>query len=472
MYSHSRSLLLLVSCLSLADLSASVHASTVRNNIDTILNQNKITRDDFSLTFQSVDQNIPLISINNTTKRHPASLIKIVTTSVVLELLGPNHRWQTLFFTDGREINNTLKGNLFIKGGGDPFLTIEDMWKIIYEFRKKGINHIDGNVFFDNTYFKNKKRHAKRIKTRLYEVEPDAFIANFKWTEFIIQVINNEIEILHFPPFKNLKIKNQIKVTNKTCVSKNIRLIFNTTENNEVFVSGEMPRLCGQYRLSRSILSPEDYFFSLFKYLWETTNDGEFPDSYSIKNVDPSLSMLLNWRSKSLAEIVKSTNKWSNNLMSKSLLLSLGNDIKTEKKSIALGRKSINRFLTQHALDSDTLELVDGSGLGKEASASTDDIVRVLNFSWKRNTMPEFVSSLSIAGEDGTTKNLFKDLDFENSVRVKTGTLSNVVSVGGYIFPNRGQKYSFAAIINTDSINKHSARNSLEQIIKELVDSF
>ena len=84
--------------------------------------------------------------------------------------------------------------------------------------------------------------------------------------------------------------------------------------------------------------------------------------------------------------------------------------------------------------------------------------------------MPEFVASLSIAGKDGTTRNLFKRKDLRNAARIKTGTLNSVISAGGYIFSKSGAVYSFAAIVNRENLSKNKARNTLEDIIELMVE--
>ena len=156
--------------------------------------------------------------------------------------------------------------------------------------------------------------------------------------------------------------------------------------------------------------------------------------------------------------------------MSKTLIYSLGYDSKVGQASPELGIKAIKNFLSAHKLSSNTLNIIDGSGLNKDVRASTEDIIRILNFAWTRNTMPEFVASLSIAGKDGTTRNLFKGMELGNAARIKTGTLNEAISAGGYIFSNSGNIYSLAAIINKPYLNKNNARNTLERIIKLITE--
>ena len=110
-------------------------------------------------------------------------------------------------------------------------------------------------------------------------------MTNFKRIDFHIQIKNKRAEILHFPPLENLKIKNQIRPSNKSCSSKNIKLVF--TENSylkNVLISGEIPHSCKDYKLSRSVLSAEDYFLLIQIYLGIDDN-GKLTPTYSLKRL-------------------------------------------------------------------------------------------------------------------------------------------------------------------------------------------
>ena len=83
----------------------------------------------------------------------PASVMKAVTSAVALKQLGPDFRFKTNFYIDGKIKAGVLKGDLYIVGGGDPTIVVEDLWKIVHELKMKGLKKIDGNVFYDNKLF-------------------------------------------------------------------------------------------------------------------------------------------------------------------------------------------------------------------------------------------------------------------------------------------------------------------------------
>ena len=106
-----------------------------------------------SIAVQAVDDPKPLVEFNAGKLRNPASAIKIVTTWGALEVLGPTHTWTTEVHTLGERSKDgkTLTGDLAIKGGGDPYLVIEDFWRLLGQLRRTGLTTIRGDLIVDDT---------------------------------------------------------------------------------------------------------------------------------------------------------------------------------------------------------------------------------------------------------------------------------------------------------------------------------
>src|SRR5690606_23005487 len=95
-----------------------------------------------SVFVQDVDATEPLLSFNADTLRSPASVIKVLTSYVALDLLGPAYRWQTEVWVTGPVRDRRLEGDLVLRGGGDPSLTTERLWTMLREIRALGIVEI------------------------------------------------------------------------------------------------------------------------------------------------------------------------------------------------------------------------------------------------------------------------------------------------------------------------------------------
>ena len=140
--------------------------------------------------------------------------------------------------------------------------------------------------------------------------------------------------------------------------------------------------------------------------------------------------------------------------MARSLVYSIGAELMGAPGSREKGVKAIKQYLTQLGLDLSGMHIDNGSGLSRASRISTNLLNGILNRAWRSSLMPEFVSSLSIAGKDGTTRRRFLNPTIENKVRIKTGTLNDVSSAGGYVFGQSGEVFSFALITNYPRVER------------------
>src|SRR5437868_12900743 len=140
-----------------------------------------------AVAVQDLSQDRPVLGVNQTMPMNPASTMKLVTTYAGLELLGPAYRWQTQAFVAGALKDGVLEGDLVLKGGGDPHLTLEDFWLLLRGLRARGLKDIRGDVVLDRTRFGPVEYDATRFdgdSLRPYNVGADALLLNFKSVRF------------------------------------------------------------------------------------------------------------------------------------------------------------------------------------------------------------------------------------------------------------------------------------------------
>ena len=106
-----------------------------------------------AIVVQDVTKRRPLFAHQPDRPYNPASVMKLVTTFAALELLGPDFRWQTFAYLDGPLEAGVLHGNLVLKGGGDPKITVERWQSFMAALRDKGLASIDGDLLLDRTFF-------------------------------------------------------------------------------------------------------------------------------------------------------------------------------------------------------------------------------------------------------------------------------------------------------------------------------
>ena len=145
-----RVLLVLVGCFLVA---AMVTAQEVPEPLQRILDGHEIPAEDLSLFVQAVDADSPLVSHLAQTPRNPASTVKLLTTWVALDKLGPTYSWPTEVYFLGDWDGRKLVGDLAIKGYGDPSLVTEEFWKMLRALRQTGLEEIDGDLVIDASFF-------------------------------------------------------------------------------------------------------------------------------------------------------------------------------------------------------------------------------------------------------------------------------------------------------------------------------
>ena len=155
--------------------------------------------------------------------RNPASVIKLVTTFVALDT-RPTYRWHTGVFADGPVERGTLRGDLILKGGGDPYLVTERLWLLQREVRLKGIQHIDGDLVVDNSYFAREEHDPGAFDGqpyRAYNTLPDALLVNFQTVNFLFRPdpVRGRSRSSRSRP-ANLDIRNNMRLFRGGCASR------------------------------------------------------------------------------------------------------------------------------------------------------------------------------------------------------------------------------------------------------------
>jgi len=424
-----------------------------------VLGAHKVPLDAVSVLVQAVDEASPRLAVNIDVPRNPASTVKLVTTWVALDLLGPTHTWATRLYALGPIEKGVLRGDLLIKGSGDPYILLEDMWKMLGELRRLGVREITGDLVLDNSLFdviESDPAAFDGAGFRLYNVLPSALMVNFKAINFMFNTdAAGKLRISTQPPLENLKITNHIKLVGGECRRKGPKIVMASaapeTPDHVVF-SGEMPRSCRHYQIPRSAMTAQSYTFGVFKLLWAQwggTIGGSFREAPLTSKCRP----LLTWRSDTLAEIVRPLNKWSNNLMTRMLLYAIGETRYPTPITRAEGANALRAHLESRGLDTSQLIIDNGSGLSRDTRVTSRFMASLLRHAWFEPTMPEFVASLAIAGIDGTARKRFRGAKQSGRMHLKTGSIHAVSAVGGYVHTAGGRTFLVSVLANRRGIN-------------------
>jgi D-alanyl-D-alanine carboxypeptidase/D-alanyl-D-alanine-endopeptidase (penicillin-binding protein 4) len=400
-----------------------------------------------SVSFVIVDPDTGrvVMSHNPDTPRSPASTIKTVTTYAALDMLGPTYVWQTKALT--------LDGNLFLQGGGDPYVTLERWWSFVQSVRAQGLKTIRGDIVIDNTAFSLPPEDPGAFDgrpNRSYNVLPDALMVNFQSIDFRLAADSDshEVDVVANPSPVNLEIENHIRYSPGRCGGSAGRVDFKiaSPRQDRVVFSGSLSPHCAERTFARVLLTPSTYAFGTFVELWRQSG-GEFSGKMRLESTPADAKLLFNYESLSLAEIVRLTNKHSSNLMARHLLLTIGKERYGEPATLEKGAAAIADWARERGFDLSNVDIDNGSGLSRSTHISALQMARILSSAYHSRFAPEFLASLPLAGMDGTLRSRMKSAP-AGSVRLKTGHLDGVSGVAGYVTTSAGRPYVLVSLVN------------------------
>ena len=410
-----------------------------------------------SVYVQDVNSPKPLLAYQDSTARVPASVMKLITSYAALGILGPNYRWPLDVFTRGQIKNGTLQGDLIIKGYGSPEFKTADLRKVLKGIRQKGIRNISGRVVFDNSYFNAPRQSAGSFDGRAlshYNAKPDALLFNERLSSFHVSARGKRVKVTTSTPAANLKIVNRIRKTRRGCRPR-MRVTHRGSQTIVSF-SGRFSRRCGTRTYTKVVSAPANMIFGAMKTYWKRDVGGNFNARFAMGHVPAGSRLLLKSYSRTLAQILPTIDKDSNNVMARQLLLTIGakrsGGVGTERN----GANAIGAWLASRGLHFPELRIENGSGLSRVARISARHIGDLLVDAYRSPYRQYLMQSLAVAGVDGTMKRRLKGTRVRGRGFFKTGTLRDVRSIAGYVKAADGKTYVMAILHNDPRARRRS----------------
>lgn len=440
--------------------------------LDRALRESGLPAGGVSVSVQAVDAPTPLLELDAHTPRPPASTIKLVTALAALELLGPTHTWQTDAFLLGQLTDGVLDGDLLFRGGGDPYLTDQALWKFLGTLRQQGLREVRGRLLVDDRRFAPPVRGAAEFDgapSRLYNVQANALLANFKAFDLHIapSVDRSRIEVRAEPPLPALLVDNQLVPVDLPCSTGNARIETALPEPDtaaRLVLSGRYPVRCGKTVLPRTALQSDTYFDGLFRFLWQQWG-GSVDGPLGRAPAPTGLAPFGTWVSPPLAEVIRPMNKWSNNAMADALLLSIAARDASAPATLERGAGAVREWLQASGVEAQGFVMENGSGLSRTSRISTATLVGMLRHGWAGPYMPEFIASLPLVGMDGTARRHFKRGPERGRMHLKSGHLADVVGVGGYVLAGSGRTYAVAVLTQGPSVGNGSGQAFINAVL-------
>lgn len=433
--------------LSAATVVAADEETPASTELAALLQRRGLPLDGVSVYAHDTATGAPLIALAADVPRNPASTMKLLTTLVGLEELGPAYIWKTEAYSLGSLRDGRLQGDLYLKGYGDPYLVTESFWGLLNGLRQMGVRAIDGDLVLDGSYVQpdaNDPADFDGQKLRAYNAPAAALLVNFQTVQlrFIPQPLKRRLTVIADPHPDNLIIDNKLKLTGGFCRnwSSHVRLqVVHGSLRTTLRLTGRYPTACGEHELYRVISDAPQHIFGVFKSLW-TQLGGSIGGGLREAVLPPEAQRLHAVDSKPLADILRGINKYSNNVMTRQLVLTLGAERAQPPGTTDKGLGVIRRWLTAAKLEFPELILENGVGLSRVEQISARHLGAILQHGFTSRYMPEYLSSLPIAGIDGTLQRRFGASELSGRLHAKTGSLDNVRTLAGYLLDHRGRR--------------------------------
>ena len=446
--------------------------STLPASVNQALAAAKIPAASVAVMVQEVGVHHEILKSNAAAPMNPASVMKLVTTYAALEQLGPAYRWKTEAYITGALQDGVLEGDLFLKGGGDPKLDLEAFTRLVRALRGKGLREIRGNLVLDRSRFERNSSDAGGFDGdpfRPYNVQPDALLVNYKTIRFVFvaEPERAAVRVYAEPKPPSLEVVNMLKLSEGACPEGSAfrELLKPTFESarQRVTFSGQFPLSCGEKDLNVALLEPNDQVAGVMRQFWQESG-GTWNGTARDGPVPPGARLLHAMDSAPLAEIVRDTNKFSNNIMARHLFLALGAESAGAPANTQKSVAAVRNWLAARKISVPELVMENGSGLSRNERISAGNLAALLQAAWKSPVMPEFISSMPIAGTDGTMRRRVKGEGISGQAHIKTGLLSDVRAMAGYVLDRSGHRVVVVMIVNHPAA--HQGQPAMDALLR------
>ena len=454
----------------------------LRADLDRIFDDPNFALAQWGVEILSLDRGDLLYARNAGKLYMPASNNKVLTSAVALVRLGPDFRWTTRLSAEGNVEDGVLRGNLWVIGAGDPAMaprfTQNDPSRTFKDWasrlREKGVKRIEGNLVGDGRAFDD------RMLGDSWEWDDLAFgyaapVSALQFNENLVT-----LEIVPGPSTGAPATVRQIPLASYLTLEGGVStgppdgeasVEAERGEGGEsVKIRGAVPAGGSAVTRTLAVRQPIAYFLTALRQALVAEGIACSPCGAVMPPrgaPQPVLSPLFEHQSPALPDVLKPLLKVSQNLYAESLVRTLGLTFGGEG-SFAKGRDVAEETLRGMAVEKGTYFYADGSGLSRRNLVSADVMVRILKYMHRHRHSALFHEALPIAGVDGTVASRMKGTRAENNARAKTGTITYVRSLSGYVRTADGELLVFSMIANNFLVSSRAAEYVQDSAVERL----
>ncbi|MEG4149410.1 D-alanyl-D-alanine carboxypeptidase/D-alanyl-D-alanine-endopeptidase [Microcoleus sp. Pol12B5] len=433
--------------------------------VDAIANRPEFSRSRWGILIQPLSSTTTLYSRDAQKYFIPASNAKLLTTAAALQKLGADFRIKTSVYSGEN-------GSLYVAGRGDPSIAEAQLKSLAQQLKQRGISQVN-QLIGDDSYFQGSAVNPNwewEDAQAGYGAPINSLIFNQNAIDLLLspQALGQPLKVTFAEP----KLANQWQVQNNS-----VTVAENESEFIEIGREFDRPiiRVGGQLKVGGepesayvAVVNPANNFLQYFQQALATEG---IPVKQALvasasRNLNQELATV---ESPPLAQLVRETNRESNNLYAEVLLRLLGKVTGKmplpQEDTGESGLKELKAVLTQLGVNPNSYILADGSGLSRHNLITPEGLVETLRLMANSPAASIYRQSLSIAGESGTLKNRFNVTPNRVNLQAKTGTMSGVSALSGYIEVPNYEPLVFSIIVNQSDLSTAKMRSATDEIV-------
>ncbi|WP_245560223.1 D-alanyl-D-alanine carboxypeptidase/D-alanyl-D-alanine endopeptidase [Actinopolyspora halophila] len=431
----------------------------LRGDLDGILEDPRLGGATVGVVVRDPRSDRVLYARNPRTRMTPASNAKLFTSVAALETLGRDFRFDTEVLTTGDRRGSELRGDLYLRGSGDPTMLAADYEELAADVAESGIDVVRGRVFADDSWFTgpelangwmavDEPYHYAAPVSALTVAPTDDYDAGSVVVRARPGKPDRPVRVSTSPPTGAVTVVNRARTTRAgSAESLSVR---REHGSDRVLVSGELPAESGERRFFSSVPDPTRYALDVFRRA--LAEHGVSFEGVGTSRTPEQARVLAEHRSMPLGELLTPFLKLSNNGHAETLVKTMGRRVLGEGNWTA-GMKVLRSELESLGVDPGGHRLVDGSGLSTLDTVSPRQLSLLLDAAREEPWFDTWYAALPVAGEPerlvgGTLRGRMEGTAAEGEVVAKTGSMTGVTALSGYVRTRSERPLVFSVVFN------------------------
>jgi D-alanyl-D-alanine carboxypeptidase/D-alanyl-D-alanine-endopeptidase (penicillin-binding protein 4) len=435
-----------------------------------------VQRGVWGVVVHSLDRNERLFELQPRILLVPASVAKIPAVAAAVEAVGWDYRFETTLRATGTIADGVLAGDLLAIGAGDPTIggrAGDDLSGWVEAVKAAGIRRIDGRIIGDDDAIEEPRPQLAWAWDDL-GYPAGAIFGALNYAENRMTVTVAPAAMSGFAALLQASAPTRA-LTNRvmTGAAGTAQLIWPEQRPGEpaLTIAGSIPAGAPPARLTIAVGNPTAWFAAVLRNQLQTQGIEVAGEAWDVDDVVPPPDRsraltLFTHRSRPLREIIQPMMKDSINLYAEAVMRLNAAPGQAPTNDAAL--EGLVRRLEAWGVPALSQQLVDGSGLSRRNALSAEAVLAVLQRMHDPSGSSAFVAALPVAGVDGTLSGRMRNTPAAGNVQAKTGTMSNIRSMAGYVSTRDGEKLAFVIIVNNFEGAGVAANQALDAIAVSL----